>query len=105
MIGPLVQGSTRPIWNFSVIQDDNTPLNLTGATFAGVVYSRPNARAIVLGGAWLLVSALAGTFSYTPVAGDVAEPGEWDIEIIITIGAQPIYVRDHVTILERYTPA
>ncbi len=104
MIGPLVQGSTRPIWNFVLIQDDNTPFVLTGATFTGVLYTRPDARAITMAGSFSITSATAGTFTYSPVAGDVAEPGEWEIEIAITIGGAPVYVRDHVTIMERYAP-
>jgi hypothetical protein len=104
MIGPIVQGSTRPIWSFTLVQDDNTPFVLTGATFTGVLYSRPSARAVTLTGAFSITSATLGTFTYSPVAGDVAEPGEWEIEIVITIGAQPVYVRDHVTILEKYSP-
>jgi hypothetical protein len=102
VIGPLIEGSTRPIWNFTVIQDDNTAFNLAGATFAGVLYSRPDTRSITLGGSFSITSAAAGTFTYTPVAGDVAEAGEFEIEIAITIGAQPIYVRDHISISERY---
>ena len=102
MIGPIVQGSLRPIWSFTVIQDDNTAFNLTGATFTGVLYSRPTSRAITLTGAFTITSATLGTFTYTPVAGDVAESGEFEIEIAIIIAAAPIYVRDHVTIMERY---
>jgi len=104
-LGPITQGSTRPIWSFTLVQDDNTPFVLTGATFTGVLYSRPNARAITMTpGSFTITSASLGTFTYTPATGDVAEPGEWEIEIAVVIGAQPVYVRDHVTIVERYAP-
>ncbi len=102
MIGPLVQGSARPIWSFTLLQDDNSPFVLTGATFTGVLYSRPNARAVAMAGSFTIVSATLGTFTYSPVAGDVAEPGEFEIEIAITISALLTYVRDHVSIVERY---
>jgi len=103
-LGPIVQGSLRPIWSFTLVQDDNTPFVLTGATFTGALYTRPNARVITMAGTFAITSAAAGTFTYSPIAGDVAEPGEWEIEIAVTIAAAPVYVRDHITILERYAP-
>jgi len=103
-IGPIVQGSARPIWNFQLIQDDNTAFVLTGATFGGVLYTRPDARTITMAGVFAITSATGGTFTYSPVTADVAEPGEWEIEIAITISGAATYVRDHVTIQERYAP-
>lgn len=104
MIGPIIQGSTRPIWSWQILQDDNSSFNLTGSSFAGVLYDRMKAGSkITLTGAFNTTSSTGGQFTYTPVSADVTVPGEWEIEITITIGGQPTIIRDHVTIVESYT--
>ena len=104
MLGPIVQGSTRPVWTLTVIQSSNAALNITGATFSGVLYDKSTSTAIVLGGAFSISDAAGGIFVYTPVAADTAQPGLFEVEFKVTIATNPYYLRTSkpLQILERW---
>lgn len=98
MLGPLIAGSTRPSWIISVIQTDNNPFNLTGATFTGVLRDVSSNLIITLAGSYSITDAANGTFTYAPVAADVAVPGIFIWETVITISSQPTAVQLPLTI-------
>lgn len=104
MLGPIVAGAIRPTWTMTVLQSSNAPLNLTGATFAGVLYDKQTATATVLGGSFAISSAADGIFVYTPVAADTAQKGVFEVEIKITIATFTYYLRtpEPLIILERW---
>jgi hypothetical protein len=106
-LGPIVQGAIRPSWTFTLLQSNNSPLVITGATFTGVLYDKQRATALTLTpGNFAISDGANGIFVYTPVSGDVAVPGTYEVEIALTISGNAYYIRtpDPLVIMERYAP-
>jgi hypothetical protein len=75
----------------TVKQPDGSPVDITGATFTGVLHDvRSNApKKTLTSGNFAITDAGNGKFTYTPVADDVNTPGTWLLETVITISSQP----------------
>ena len=85
-ITPLFVGDThRPI-SVTWLDDLMAPVNLTGATltvrFGGVATSATFTGT----GTFSVLSAVAGTFTYTLSSADVAAPGTWRLQFVATFG-------------------
>ena len=102
-IGEIIQGSTRPIWTLTVKQSDNSALNLTGATFTGVLANLETGTIKTLTtGNFAISNAASGIFTYSPASADVNMPGQWMWETCITISSQTYYVWARAEVLARY---
>lgn len=89
-IGPLIQGATRPSWVVTVKDSTGSALDITGATFTGVLKHQGSSRSITCTvGSYSITDATAGKLTYAPVAADVAEPGAYLWETTMTISSQP----------------
>ena len=101
-LGPFVQGQFRPTWVMTVLLADNSALNLTGATFTGVLYEPLLATRQSTAGSYAITTAASGVFTYSPVAADTAIPGVWWWETQITISTAVYILRLPVIIEERF---
>jgi hypothetical protein len=83
---PLYVNETHRPLSVTFLDDSNTALNLTTATlsvrFGGVGTSVSFTGA----GTFNITNATAGLFTYTFAAGDVANPGSWNLQFIATYG-------------------
>jgi hypothetical protein len=101
ILGPFIEGATRPAWVITVLFSDNTPLNLTGATFASAFYDPRTATLKDTSlGAYAITTAASGIFTYTPVAADTDTPGVWWWQTTITIAGAVYIIRMPVVIEE-----
>jgi len=102
----VVQGQTGPLWDLTFKKADNSAFDLTGVTYtSAVLFDRQRIAAgtgLATAGAFVTVSASAGTATFAPAAADVAVPGEYIFEILITKSSLAHYFRTPVTVLERY---
>ena len=99
-IGPLIQNATRPAWVVIIYNQDNSKLNITGATFTGVLRDMDSNQSIASTvGSYAITEATGGKFTYSPVAADVAVPGRWLWETTLTISSQTYKVRAWVMML------
>lgn len=104
---PITQGEilTFPC---TFIQDDGTPLNLTGASLQLIVDpvpgSPPQNTRFVGAGSFAVTNAAGGLASYTNAAGDTSNPGYWIMTAVATYpGSQPRY-SDPLQLLIRPAP-
>ena len=67
---------------------DAAPVNLTGATLS-VHIQRPGAGATIIAAA-TIVSAAAGTWSYTWQTGDLDAAGTWEVAVVVTFASGAI---------------
>ena len=98
-IGPFSVGSRKPDWVVTYQFKDNTALNLTGATFAGVLYRKAAEFRKDTAGTYAITTAASGIFTYTVAAADVDAPGDWIWETTITISAlayEPVRIEFHL---------
>ena len=105
-IGPITQGSTRPSWVVTVLRADNTALDLTGATYTGVLYElRTSNRKTLTPGNYSTTNASSGIYTYAPASGDVDTPGTWQWETVVTISAQTYTITvPNIQITGKYAP-
>jgi hypothetical protein len=105
-IGPISMGATRPSWTVTVLKADNSALDLTGATYTGVLYETRTAnRKTLTTGNYSTTNATSGIFTYAPGSTDTDTPGIWDFETVITIGGQTYYITvPSIQILPRKAP-
>lgn len=106
MIGPIYMGATRPSWVVTVLRADNSALDITGASFTGVLYETRTAnRKTLTPGNYSVTNATGGVFTYAPAATDTDTPGLWDFETAITISSQVYYITvPSIQILPRKAP-
>lgn len=102
LLGRLVQGATRPSWTLTVYQSNNNPLDISGASYSGVLYNVRTQNRKTLGANYTTSDATNGIFVYAPAAADVDTAGLWVWETAITISGQTYYVRARLEILPRY---
>ncbi len=76
-------GDTRIDFAFT-LSDENGAFNLTGHTVAFSMRNEATKAAVVTNAACTVVSAVAGTGFYPWAAQDVANPGNFQGEIIVT---------------------
>ena len=88
-ISPWMKGATRPSWTLTVLKDDKTPLDITGATFTGKLIKRgtTTTKAMTVG-SFSITDATNGVFTYAPVTGDVDTAGIWRLQVTLTISSQ-----------------
>lgn len=102
----VVQGQTGPLWALTFKSADNSAFDLTGVTYtSAVLFDRQRVAAgtgIAVAGVFATVTAASGTATFAPNAADVAVPGEYIFEILLTKTALTHYFRTPVTILARY---
>lgn len=103
-IGPITVGATRPSWVVTILRADNTALDITGATFTGCLYElRQSNRLTLTPGNYSITNATSGIFTYAPVSADVAVPGTWQWETVVTISAQTYVITvPNIQILGKY---
>lgn len=102
-LGQIVQTQTRPSWTITVVQSNNSPLDITGATFTGVLQNlRRSERISCTVGSYSITTAASGIFTYAPVAADVASLGLWGWQTIMTISGQLYIIRFRIDILPNW---
>lgn len=101
-LGPFVQGATGPGWVVTVLTSVNAAINLTTATYAGVLYDPVTSTRKNCAGSYSTTTAASGIFTYAPAAGDSDTPGVWWWESKLTIGTEIYYVRIPVIYEERF---
>ncbi len=80
-------GQTGPSTTFQILQSDNTPMGLSGATYAGKIRDTATGDEITMAGVFTTASVPDGKVTYSWVAADLATPGVYEIEIEVTKGA------------------
>jgi hypothetical protein len=105
-IGPFTLGSTRPSWVVTFLRTDNSAIDLTGATYTGVLYElRLSIRKTLTVGNYSTTNATAGIYTYAPGSVDVDTAGLWQWETVITIGGQTYTaVVPNIRILDKFAP-
>jgi hypothetical protein len=98
----IVQGATRPAWVVTFKFDDDSALNLTGASYAGVLRRMDGGTSKSTAGSYATTTAASGIFTYTPHADDVSEMGTWTWETTITISSQPYKCQVELVLAEKY---
>lgn len=92
-IGPITAGQTRPSWVVTYLRADNTAVDLTGATYTGLLYDpRTSTRITLSPSNYSTTNATAGIFTYAPQSSDISSPGAFWWQTIITISSQTYYV-------------
>jgi len=77
------RGDTLPVLERTLQYSSGTAINLTGATVRFKTRNR-DTGAVVTNGLCTVVSATAGTVSYTWQSADTATAGEYDAEFEVT---------------------
>lgn len=75
----------------ATLSDENGVVNLTGYTVTVNMRKVGSTENTITGGACSIVSAPAGTVTYTFAAGDVDETGLYNLEFVATSGANIIH--------------
>jgi hypothetical protein len=89
-ITPWATGQLLPTWVISLVDDNRSVVNLTGATSVALSFVRgPNATAGA-GTAAIVSPPTLGQVSYAPVAADVAVAGTYAIRVEVTFPAGPL---------------
>lgn len=91
-----IVGATRPIWTVTVKNADGSAFDLTGYTLTGVMKDVASSLSVTLAGTFALTNASGGVFTYTPVAGDVDEPGVFEVTYTATNGSAIAKMREPV---------
>jgi hypothetical protein len=103
-LGPIVKGATRPIWTGTLLKTDGSTLDITGASFTGVLFDEESTQSVTLTpGNFAISSAAGGVFTYTPVAGDVATVGDYTFEVSVSLGGGTYKGQMPLTIVESKT--
>ncbi|MCR4339667.1 MAG: hypothetical protein NUW01_07250, partial [Gemmatimonadaceae bacterium] len=72
-----------------VFKQDNSALDITGATFAGALVNRRGSQVKALtAGNYDIDDATNGKFSYAPDATDTNEDGLWEWRTVLTISGE-----------------
>lgn len=77
-----VKGARHTVQTITWTDDDDTAVNLTGATLTGFIRQSGTTRAI--DGTLALVTAASGIFSWTYGALDVGTAGDAEVQIVAT---------------------
>lgn len=85
-------GDTRIDFAFT-LSDENGAFDLTGHTVTLNMRNEDTKASVISGGACSVVSAAAGTGTYTWQAADVATAGNYEVEIIATRDSDSAEVR------------
>jgi hypothetical protein len=81
------RGDLYPIT--ATLRANGVAANLTGATVTITIVDSITRALVVLGGACTIVSAVAGTVSYQPLAADVDREGSFDVEFKEVLAGSP----------------
>ncbi len=99
------KGSLSPTWTVTVLKKNQSALDITSATFTGVLHRKgtPASKDLVCTVAnYAISSGTGGIFTYAPVAGDVAMAGSYIWDTRITISAKDIHVLVNLEIEDTY---
>lgn len=102
-LGPFIAGSYATDWSFTFKKTDNSAYNLTGATFAGVMYSKDRAASLTLPGTFSIVSATLGTASYSPTGAETAIKGDYVFQVAVIKGGETDYFSSPLKVTEVYS--
>lgn len=97
------QGATRPTWVVTYKFEDDSALDITGATFAGFLKRLDGGTGKATAGSYAITTAASGIFTYSPATGDVDEPGTWIWQTTLTLSTQTYVVQVRVEIGEKYS--
>lgn len=88
----LVYGANHPTYTITWLDESNTAVNLTGATITGRIKHNITGSAAALTGAFALVTAASGIFSYTPSSADTSRDASkhYVVQFIATFGDSTI---------------
>lgn len=98
----LVQGATRPAWVVTYKFDDDSALDITGASYAGILRRLDGGTSKAIAGSYATTTAASGIFTFSPAAGDVDEAGTWLWETTLTISTQTYKAQIEVVIAEKF---
>lgn len=95
---PRPEGALRPSPLITWVDEDGTPLNLTGATITARI--RPitaGADAVDSAGTFTVTDAEAGVFRWDLHADDVATVGKYQVQFTATYGSAPSPARTFIS--------
>jgi hypothetical protein len=93
VIPDAVQGGTHTPRSFTWTRGDGSAQDLTGATLSGTKKNiRTGEVTDLADGSLTIVSAAAGTFTWTLDPADVAEAGAYDVQFLATYAADNVEV-------------
>jgi hypothetical protein len=95
---PRPQGALRPSPLITWADEDDNPLDLTGATITARI--RPMAAgsvAVASSGSFTVTDAAAGVFRWDLDADDVATVGKYRVQFTATYGSAPSPARTFIT--------
>ncbi|MCK5016452.1 MAG: hypothetical protein KAS32_05195 [Candidatus Peribacteraceae bacterium] len=81
--------------NFTVLNDDDTPFNLTGYTITIKVWTEAQRPIALFTGVCAPVVAASGTCRYLVVAGDLDTSGAFKLELEMTAAGEEISTRSY----------
>ena len=93
-LSPIRIGETHPVWNVTWTVDGGAALNISGSTITGKLQPIGGGADVTLGGAFAIVSGPAGTFTYTPVAADLATAGTYQLQFKAVFGDATVEFTD-----------
>lgn len=97
-LSPLYVGETHPTWSLTWLVDGGSALNITGATLTGVLQNVKGGTDVTLAGTFTITSGSAGTFTYAPVAADLATAGSYQLQIKAVFGDSTVEYSDPVPV-------
>lgn len=98
-LGAWVESATRPSLSLQVKDAGNSALDITLATFTGVLRDRDTGLKVTLTtGSFSITTAASGIFAYAWATTDLATPGRYELEAILTLSTQKYLVRGLVAV-------
>ncbi len=76
-----VKGGLRPSQSITWLREDGVAEDLTGATLSGALRNRATGATRAIAGALVVVNGSAGALRWDYAAGDVAEAGNFDVQL------------------------
>jgi len=94
-LSPIYVGDLRPAMSFTWVDDNGTPVNLTGATL-GVSFRPSSGSAFAGTGTFTIVNANTGQFTYQQSAADVAAAFSGTLRFTATYAGSSLLTGDAI---------
>lgn len=84
VISPWFVGQTLPSWEPTLVDTNNSTVDLTGATMAVLITNTETGAQLTGTGTWTITNPTAGLATYAWAAADVAAAGQYSLQVTAT---------------------
>lgn len=92
-----IEGALRPTLLITWLDANNIPVNLTGATITGKIFTLYSGETRAIAGALMVTDGAAGVFSWEYNPTDVATPGRYKVQFEAAYGTEPTPAKTVIT--------